>query len=198
MKTSRKGIELIKKFEGCRLTAYKCPGGVWTIGYGHTKGVTMGMTITQEEADNLLAQDLKEFETYVKKLKLKLNQHQFDALVSFTYNCGPGSLKTLVLNRNLEEIADALLLYNRSGGVVLNGLVKRREAERELFLQQKKTNKYIVRASALNIRAGAGVNYKVIGSLKKDAVISLTTASNGWGKLSGKPGWISMAYLDKL
>ena len=198
MKTSPNGIALIKKFDGCRLTAYKCPAGVWTIGWGHTAGVKEGQKITQEQADKYLVEDLKAFEKYVINLNLPLNQNQFDALVSFTYNCGPGNLKTLVRNRTLQQIADALLLYNKSAGVTLNGLVRRRKEERGLFLKQDGLQKYKVTASALNIRAGASTKYKILGVLKKDAIISLSATSNNWGKLSDKDGWVSMKYLQKI
>lgn len=135
MKTSNNGIELIKKFEGCRLSAYQCPSGVWTIGYGHTAGVYKGMTITQQKAEEYLKTDLTKYEKYVEATGLTLNQNQFDALVSFTYNCGNGNLKKLVKNRTLSQIAEAILLYNKSNGKVLEGLKRRREAERELFLK---------------------------------------------------------------
>lgn len=141
MKTSNKGINLIKSFEGCSLTAYKCPAGVWTIGYGHTAGVCEGMSITQKQADDFLKSDLEKYENYVAATKLTLNQNQFDALVSFTYNCGNGNLKTLIKNRTLAEIAEALLLYNKSNGRVLNGLVRRRTAERALFLKSVEESK---------------------------------------------------------
>lgn len=135
MKTSKKGIDLIKSFEGCRLTAYRCPAGVWTIGYGHTAGVVPGQVITQSKAIDFLASDLIKYETAVtKNVKLPLNQAQFDALVSFTYNCGAGNLAKLIKNRNYAQIADALLLYNKGGGKVLAGLTRRRKTERELFL----------------------------------------------------------------
>lgn len=136
MNISDNGIKLIKKFEGCRLSAYKCPAGVWTIGFGHTKNVKQGQKITQNVADNYLKDDLKIFETYVKNnlVHYKLNQNQFDALVSFTFNCGVANLKTLIKNRNLEQIGDALLLYNKANGKILTGLVKRRQAERQLYI----------------------------------------------------------------
>lgn len=135
MKTSKRGIDLIKSFEGCRLTAYRCPAGVWTIGYGHTAGVVPGQVITQSNAIDFLAADLIKYETAVtKNVKLPLNQAQFDALVSFTYNCGAGNFAKLIKNRNYAQIADALLLYNKGGGKVLAGLTRRRKAERELFL----------------------------------------------------------------
>lgn len=137
MKTSKNGIDLIKKFEGCVLSAYKCPAGVWTIGYGHTSGVKQGDTITQEIAESYLRHDLERYENYVKwNVKYQLNQHQFDALVSFTYNCGIANLKTLVRNRNIEQIGKAILLYNKARGRVLPGLVKRRQLESELFFKK--------------------------------------------------------------
>ena len=139
MKTSSRGIDLIKSFEGCRLTAYKCPSGVWTIGYGHTSGVNSGQTITQAQADTYLASDLEKYEKYVAATGLELNQNQFDALVSFTYNCGNGNLKTLIRNRTLSQIADAILLYKKSNGVILSGLVRRRQAEHDLFVEEMQT-----------------------------------------------------------
>ena len=133
MKTSDRGIALIKSFEGCRLTAYLCPSGVWTIGYGHTSGVKKGQVITLAQAESFLKSDLEKYEKYVIETGLVLNQNQFDALVSFTYNCGNGNLKKLINGRTLPEIADAMLLYNKSNGKVLAGLTRRRQAERELF-----------------------------------------------------------------
>lgn len=136
MKINDEGLNLIKSFEGCRLVAYKCPAGVWTIGYGHTAGVNEGMVINQAQADNMLKSDMKKYEKYVTdNVKIPLNENQFSALVSFCYNCGVGNLRTLVKNRTTAQIADALLLYNKASGKVLNGLVRRREAERKLFLK---------------------------------------------------------------
>lgn len=138
MKISNEGIQLIKKFEGERLVAYQDSVGVWTIGVGHTgvvdgKAVCKGMTISSEKSSELLRQDIGRFENAVNKTKLSLNQNQFDALVSFAFNCGEGSLKTLIKDRTLQQIGDALLLYNKAGGKVLQGLVNRRNKERELF-----------------------------------------------------------------
>ena len=135
MKLSQNCIDLIKKFEGCRLSAYRCPSGVLTIGYGHTQGVKSGDVITAQQAEDLLKFDLKNFENEVNKvIKIPLNQNQFDALVSFSFNCGINNLKKLVNNRNIDQIASAMLLYNKSKGKILNGLVKRRQAEYNLFL----------------------------------------------------------------
>ncbi|MDR2889241.1 MAG: glycoside hydrolase family protein [Lachnospiraceae bacterium] len=135
MNISQPGMELIKKYEGCRLEAYLCPANVWTVGYGHTgPDVYRGMKITQPVAEQLLRNDLKNFESAVHKTGLTLNQNQFDALVSFAYNCGAGNLKTLIKNRTNAQIADALLLYTKAAGKELAGLVKRRREERTLFL----------------------------------------------------------------
>lgn len=139
MITSQNGVKLITSFEGCSTQAYWDKyGKVWTIGYGHTgPDVFKGQIISQQQAENLLKNDLKKFETYVNNKSYvphQLNQNQFDALVSFTYNCGPGNLKKLVANRTLPEIANEILSYNKSKGKYLRGLARRREAERKLFL----------------------------------------------------------------
>lgn len=135
MNISQKGIDLIKRFEGCSLSAYRCPRGVWTIGWGHTAGVKQGDRITQEVADNYLKNDLKVYEAHVRNIvKIPVTQNQFDALVSFCYNCGQANLKKLVSNRNATQIAAAIIKYNKSGGKVLAGLVKRRNAEKDLFV----------------------------------------------------------------
>lgn len=138
---SDRGVELIAKYEGCRLQAYRCPAGVWTIGYGHTAGVVEGQTLlSKEAARELLKEDLKKYGGYVndcvKKglIQFPLNQNQFDALTSFCYNCGNGNLRKLVTGKTADEVADKLLLYNKGGGKVLAGLTKRREEERALFL----------------------------------------------------------------
>ena len=137
-KISEKGLNLIKQFEGCRLRAYQCSAGVWTIGYGHTAGVKQGQTITQVQAEEYLKQDCRKFENYVNNkayvpVTAQLNQNQFDALVSFAFNCGQGNLKTLCKGRCTVQIAAALPKYNKAAGKVLSGLVRRRVAEQKLF-----------------------------------------------------------------
>ena len=138
MKTSQRGIDLIKGFEGCRLVAYKPvpTEKYWTIGYGHYgPDVVPGMKITPGQAEIYLKADLAKFEKDVDNTGLSLNQNQFDALVSFTYNCGAGNLKTLIKGRTLPEISEALLKYTKDNSKrVLPGLVRRRNAERALFL----------------------------------------------------------------
>lgn len=141
MAVSERGVELVAKYEGCRLQAYKCPAGVWTIGYGHTAGVKEGDTLpSREYAKKLLKEDLAKYAASVNNCVKKglitfpLTQNQFDALTSFCYNCGAGNLQKLVTGRSAAEVADKLPAYNKGGGKVLAGLVKRREEERALFL----------------------------------------------------------------
>lgn len=140
MKTSQKGIDLIKEFEGLRLAAYKDAVGVWTIGYGHTKTAAKGMTISKVEAERLLAQvDLPVYESGVTRLvKVPLAQHQFDALVSFAYNLGVGNLRSSSLLRKLNQrdylsAAEEFKRWNKAGGRVLAGLTRRRLAEELMF-----------------------------------------------------------------
>lgn len=135
------GLKLIKEFEGCRLTAYKCAAGVWTIGYGHTVGVYPGMTITQAQAEQYLIEDCQKYADYVDNkayvpLTGLLNNNQRDALISFAFNCGANNLKKLCAGRNLNEIATAMLLYNKAKGKTLAGLTRRRKAEQALFYKQ--------------------------------------------------------------
>lgn len=132
------GLALIKQYEGCRLAAYRCAAGVWTIGYGHTAGVHSGMTITQAQADAYLQQDIAKFEGYVNNptyvpITENLNQNQFDALVSFAFNLGAGNLRKLCKGRTAAQIARTMPNYNKAAGKVLAGLKRRRAAEQALF-----------------------------------------------------------------
>lgn len=140
MKTNQAGLALIKQFEGLRLIAYQDVVGVWTIGYGHTgKDVTPGLVITQTQADQMLCGDLACFETGVSNLvTVALNENQFSALVSFSYNLGLGNLGSSTLLRLLnagdyQGAAAQFPRWNRAGGKVYDGLTKRRLAEQALF-----------------------------------------------------------------
>lgn len=148
MRTSDAGIALIKAHEGLRLEAYPDPAKGWsvpTVGYGHTSAagpptVTRGMKITEAGADAILRADLQKFERAVTSaVHVPLTQQQFDALVSFTFNLGPGNLRSSTLLRKLNALdyqgaADEFGKWNKAGGRVLAGLTKRRAAERALFL----------------------------------------------------------------
>tara|TARA_R100001129_G_scaffold171062_1_gene141024 strand:+ start:515 stop:1051 length:537 start_codon:yes stop_codon:yes gene_type:complete len=139
MKTSEEGIALIKKFEGCELSSYVCSGGVHTIGYGHTKDVKEGDTCSSEEAEYYLKDDLESFEGAVSRLvEVKLNQNQFDALVAWTFNLGWGALSSSTLLKvlndgNYQGVPEQIKRWNMAGGKVLDGLIRRREAEALLF-----------------------------------------------------------------
>lgn len=135
------GLALIKRFEGCRLKAYKpiSTETHWTIGWGHYGAdVKEGQVITQAEADSMLARDCQMYADAVDNpkncpLTADLNANQRDALISFAYNCGGICLKALCKDRTLKQIRDAMALYNKSGGKVLPGLVRRRAAEQALY-----------------------------------------------------------------
>lgn len=135
LKISSQGLQLLKKFEGCRLLAYWDVNG-YSIGYGHHgSDVTKDMKITQKEADDFLKKDVAKFEKAVNALKYDFNQNQFDALVDFAYNCGAGNLKKLTADntRTLKEISGKIPLYCKANGVALPGLVNRRAAEKKIF-----------------------------------------------------------------
>ena len=143
MKTSNKGIELVKQHEGFRARAYKCPADVWTIGYGHTRGVNNGDVITKEQGERFLRQDLQTAEQAVNSQGLVLNQNQFDALVSFVFNVGSGNftrstlLRKLNVNTNDPTISYEFSRWKHGGGKVLPGLVRRRKEEAELYLNKQ-------------------------------------------------------------
>ena len=139
MRTSNKGIELIKNYEGLRLEAYVCPAGKPTIGYGHTKNVKLGQKITVEEAEQFFKEDLIIVENEINRHNLNINQNQFDALASFIYNVGIGNFKTSTLlkkikaNPNDKSIENEFKRWIYSGGKVLPGLIKRRNEEAKLL-----------------------------------------------------------------
>jgi len=133
------GLAIVKQFEGCKLKAYVCPAGVLTIGYGSTgPHVKAGMTITQDQAEELLRSDLRRFEDYVDQHCTPSTDNQFSALVSFCFNVGEGNLRTSTLRR-MHKAGDYVGAqgqferWNRGGGKVLAGLVKRRAAEAALY-----------------------------------------------------------------
>ena len=145
MKTSQRGIALIKKFEGCRLKAYKCPANIWTIGYGHTgvvngKPITEKTTITELMAETLLVIDLQRFEKAINQLvKKPLTQNNFDSLISFVFNIGisafeKSSMLKLINQGHFDLAAQQFDRWIYGGGKKLAGLIKRRAEEKMLFL----------------------------------------------------------------
>ena len=149
MKTSNQGKNLIKEAEGLRLDAYKCPAGVPTIGWGHTKRVKMGQHITVQQAEDLLVEDIAPIDRLLNALKINFRQEQFDALVSWIFNLGAGNFKSSTMYKLIladardEEITDSLIRWTYSGKQQLPGLMKRRVAEANLFIgyERYKVNK---------------------------------------------------------
>jgi lysozyme len=139
MNISEEGLSLIKKFEGCKLESYKDSVGISTIAYGRIKDVKMGDTCTKEQAEEWLDEEMHEYEGYIKdQVKVDLEQYQFDALVSWVYNLGPNNLKSstllAVLNeKKYNDVPAQIRRWNKAGGNVLDGLIRRREAEALLF-----------------------------------------------------------------
>ena len=148
MKISQEGLSLIKKFEGCPIenghaVSYKCAAGVWTIGYGSTKyegkPVHGGMCITTQEAEDLLIHEMEEYEGYINDMvKTDLKQNEFDALVAWVFNLGPSNFNSSTLlqkinNKDWEDVPNQIKRWNKAGGKVLQGLIRRREAEALLF-----------------------------------------------------------------
>jgi lysozyme len=139
MQISKEGLSLIKRFEGCELKAYRCPANVWTIGYGHIKDVKEGDEITKEEAEYMLQEEMIEYEGYINDLvKVPLEQCMYDALVAWVFNLGPtnfssSSLLRVLNEKKYEEVPYEIKRWNKAGGEVLNGLIRRRKAEALLF-----------------------------------------------------------------
>ena len=145
MKISNNGLDLIKHFEGLVLKAYKCPAGVWTIGYGHTKDVQPGDEWSESNADHMLEVEMEEYEGYIHdSVTAPINQDQFDALVSWVYNLGGGNLNASTMLKVLnagqyEEVPAQMMRWNKAGGKVLEGLTRRRQAEANLFMGKEWT-----------------------------------------------------------
>ena len=143
MKASIDAYELIKQFEGLRLEAYLCPAGIWTIGYGHTSGVSPNSFITIQEADEYLHRDVATIEMQLNKLNLSLRQCQWDAIVSFVFNVGIGNFKASTLlakiriNPDDNSIIDEFLRWVYANGKVIRGLQKRRLTEMKLYFSDK-------------------------------------------------------------
>ena len=139
MEISKEGIALIKRFEGCSLSSYLCQANVPTIGFGSTKGVKMGMEISQERAEALLLEDVADFEDAINEIvQVPLQQNQFDALCSWVFNLGPNNLKSstllAVLNQGkYKDVPEQIIRWNKAGGKILEGLKKRRASESLLF-----------------------------------------------------------------
>lgn len=210
MKIGKEGLELIKKFEGCKLKAYYCPAKVLTIGVGHSgSDVKEGMVITQEQADNLLKKDLEKFEKGVEgALKVGVNQNQFDALVSFAFNCGLGALNSSTLLKKLNKgnykaAASEFLKWNKAGGKVLAGLTKRRQAEKLLFETKVIGSELpynVVTTTDLNIRILPGSQAKIIRKVPKGTKLKVWAIQTINGEQWGKNGneYFHLGYTERI
>lgn len=140
MKISDSGLSLIKRYEGCRLKAYKDSVGVWTIGWGNTSHAKAGMVITQQQAETFLKDDIKPIETLLNGMGINYTQGQFDALTSWVFNLGIGNFKSstmykyIVARKSDLDITDQMVKWHNAGGKPLLGLKKRRSEEANMFL----------------------------------------------------------------
>lgn len=209
MKISKAGIDFIIGFEGFSAKACKCVSTekYYTIGYGHYgSDVKKDDTITKEEARKLLEADLLSFEKKVSKYdsKYDFNQNEFDALVSFAYNVGNIDQLTAKGTRTRDKIAECMLRYNKSGGRVLNGLTKRREAERKLFLTNVSTSNYYSKYNGSStsidiVLKSIGVESKYIGSWTcRKPIANKNGISNYTGTIEQNLKLISLAKSGKL
>ena len=224
LKISKNGIELIKFFEGCpknkkgQIESYKDIGGVWTIGYGWTgkvngKPITKGLIISQKQADELLLNNIKDFEDKVNKYykTYKWNQNQFDALVSFCWNIGSITKLTSNGTRTIKEISNAMISFNKVNGKEVKGLTNRRKKEKELFDKPvKSTSDSSVKYVKVNTNGGnllcrekAIIDSKVIGKFSNCTKLTLIEKTNSkYWKVRGKSinglmisGYCSTTYL---
>lgn len=187
MEITNEMVEKIKEFEGLRLESYRCASGVWTIGYGHTKGVKSGMKITRQKALDLLKADLEEVKKKVDSnlnlRKLEVNQYQYSALCSFTFNCGSTNLARLTKDRTVDQIGQAILLYNKSNGKVLQGLVNRRQWEFDYFFRQLKIDlafsNFLFKTKP-NYRVRKTANGEIIGGTKDGEYVQIKSITENW------------------
>ena len=196
MHINNDGLSLIKESEGLSLKAYKCPAGVWTIGYGHTgKDVKKGMVITEEKATELLKKDIARFEKHVSAYDkiYHFTDNEFSALVSFAYNIGSISGLTKAGTRTKEQISNKMLEYCYTSGKKLNGLYKRRQKERRLFL--KKGNEYEVMGNTVRIRSGNSLDSGIITTVNKGTKVTVEEKSGEFYKISA---YISKKYLREI
>lgn len=219
------GINLIKHFEGFRKDAYICPAGILTIGYGHTESAKPGQNIDEATAEDLLRQDIHAATKAVSTLvKVPLNDNQFAALVSFTFNCGSGALARSTLcrllnNGDYDSVPHQLNRWVKAGGETRTGLVKRRQAEGELWttpihgelchtmpqaIDEVEDELYTVNAgSGLRMRDGPGLQNAIIQVLPYNKEVSVLDTHKNWFQVDlnsdGKPdGWVHKDYLLKV
>lgn len=229
---NKAGLELVKRFEGLHTQAYRCPAGIWTIGYGHTSGVKPGTEVTAKQAEQLLNEDLLESGGRVEQLvKVPLTDNQFSALVSFTFNAGAGSLQASTLLRRLNtrdydgvpvELAKWVKATDPRTGqkVALPGLVRRRAAEADLWLQTETDDPFlcspdmpqkvqvdepgllytVIARKGLKLREGPGISSKASQALPYNTTLFVVKEKDGWAAVDlqgdgGIDGWMSLDFL---
>lgn len=191
MHVTDEGLALIKRFEGFRPRAYRCPAGVWTIGYGHTTSagppaVSAGMAIDEAMAETILRRDVEQFADAVRRsLTRRLDERQFSALVSFAYNVGIGNFRSSSVLRavnagDFDAVPRRLQLWNKAGGTVLAGLVRRRAAEAELFAAQGVAAGPVTRPEGKALHRSSTVVATLLSILMAAVSAFLSAPGIGW------------------
>ena len=199
MRTNKKGVAIIKKWEGYRDKAYICAGGVCTIGYGHTQSIEMGTTCTKEQAEQWLIEDIERAEKQVNKYDntYHFTDNEYSALVSFAFNIGNINQLTANGKRSREEIKKAWLRYNKANGKALDGLKKRRAEELQLFCDNDLQKVVCTNGSNLRIRAQPNTQSRIVARIPNGEKVSVLESGYKWDKVFYKNniGYVYNTYL---
>ena len=202
MRTNKKGVALIKKWEGYRDKAYICAGGVCTIGYGHTQSIEMGTTCTKEQAEQWFVEDIERAEKQVKKYDstYHFTDNEFSALVSFAFNVGNINQLTAKGTRSREQIKTAWVKYNKHKGKVLDGLKKRRAEELQLFCDNDLQKVVCTSGSNLRIRAQPNTQSRIVARIPNGEKVSVLESGYKWDKVFYKNtiGYVYNSYLKEV
>ena len=202
MRTNKKGVDLIKKWEGYRDKAYICAGSVCTIGYGHTQSIEMGTTCTKEQAEKWLIEDIERAERQVEKYDstYHFTDNEYSALVSFAFNIGNINQLTANGKRSREEIKKAWLRYNKANGKVLDGLKKRRAEELQLFCNNDLQKVVCTNGSNLRIRAQPNTQSRIVSRIPNGEKVSVLESGYKWDKIFYKNniGYVYNTYLKEV
>ena len=202
MRTNKKGVALIKKWEGYRDKAYICAGGVCTIGYGHTQNTELGTTCTKEQAEQWLIEDIERAEKQVEKYDntYHFTDNEFSALVSFVFNIGNINQLTANGKRSREEIKKAWLRYNKANGKTLDGLKKRRADELQLFCDSDLQKVVCTSGGNLRIRAQPNTQSRIVTRIPNGEKVSILESGYKWDKVFYKNaiGYVYNTYLKEV
>ena len=202
MRTNKKGVALIKKWEGYRENAYICAGGVCTIGYGHTQEVEKGTTCTKEQAEQWLIEDIERAEKHVNKYDntYHFTDNEYSALVSFAFNIGNINQLTANGKRSRDEIKKAWLRYNKANGKTLDGLKKRRADELQLFCDNDLKKVVCTNGSNLRIRAQPNTQSRIVSRIPNGEKVSVLESGYKWDKVFYKNniGYVYNTYLKEV